>query len=444
MRRLIGRRILDMSKAKFLLPIIALMSLSACSSNNPVSSTFDPIINDPIFVDHSLNKPNKSFNNQHQKLKEEYVSSLNEFALDFYSAISSKENSVFSPVSIATCYSMLYDGALENSKEELKKMLHFGDSFNHLEEIQKMLLNTAINDAKNGVTLDLAQSLWIDDDFAPRINQEYVSKMEEYYYAEAYQGALDSDEMHAMLADYINKKTNNFLNVKKEDFEEYEGVLWLLNTIYFKSKWVHEFPTELNYDGFFLNINNRNSDVTFMTAKIESHYYKAENYMISSIPYNNGFNMSILLPNYGTDYSKVLNDKSAVSALLNYYNTRNHISDTITYSIPQFKIQESYDLKKVLPNLGAIDIFDDDRANLFGLVEDGAAKGNLYVGRSKHEAGIEVNNEGSEAAAYTIIEVDEKAAYPSDEVVFNVNRPFTYLISSSDGLPLFMGTINSL
>ena len=207
MRRLIGRRILDMSKAKFLLPIIALMSLSACSSNNPVSSTFDPIIDDPVFVDHSLNKPNKSFNNQQQKLKEEYVSSLNEFALDFYSAISSKENSVFSPVSIATCYSMLYDGALENSKEELKKMLHFGDSFNHLEEIQKMLLNTAINDAKNGVTLDLAQSLWIDDDFAPRINQEYVSKMEEYYYAEAYQGALDSDEMHAMLADYINKKT---------------------------------------------------------------------------------------------------------------------------------------------------------------------------------------------------------------------------------------------
>ena len=166
--------------------------------------------------------------------------------------------------------------------------------------------------------------------------------------------------------------------------------------------------------------------------------------MISSIPYNGGFNMTILLPNYGTDYSKVLNDKSAVSALLNYYNTRNHISDTITYNIPQFKIKESYDLKKVLPNLGAIDIFDDDKANLFGLVEEGMAKGNLYVGRSKHEAGIEVNNEGSEAAAYTIIEVDEKAAYPSDEVIFNVNRPFTYLISSSDGLPLFMGTINSL
>ena len=123
MPRLIGRRILDMSKTKFLLPIIALMSLSACSSNNPVSSTFDPVIDDPIFVDHSLNTPIKPFNTHHQKLKEEYVSSLNEFALDFYSAISSDKNSVFSPVSIATCYSMLYDGALENSKEELKNML---------------------------------------------------------------------------------------------------------------------------------------------------------------------------------------------------------------------------------------------------------------------------------------------------------------------------------
>ena len=76
-----------MSKAKFLLPIIALMSLSACSSNNPVSSTFDPVIDDPIFVNHSLNTPIKPFNTQHQRLKEEYVSSLNEFALDFYSVI---------------------------------------------------------------------------------------------------------------------------------------------------------------------------------------------------------------------------------------------------------------------------------------------------------------------------------------------------------------------
>ena len=432
-----------MSKTKFLLPIIALMSLSACSSNNPVSSTFNPVIDDPILIDHSLNQPTKPVNNKYQKLKDEYVASLNEFALDFYNVISSKENSVFSPVSIATCYSMLFDGALENSKEELKNLLHYDGSFDHLNEIKNMLLNNAISDTENGTYLDLSQSLWIHDDFAPCMSKSYLEKMEDYYFAEAFQGRLETDEMHGLLADYINAKTNDFLNVKKEDFELYDGVLWLLNTIYFKSKWVHEFDKKANYEGMFANINGNNSNVTFMNAKIDSHYYKADNYMISTLPYNGGFNMSILLPNYGVDYAKVLNDKSAVSALLNYYNTRNHISDTITYNIPQFKLQKSYDLVNVLPNLGVIETFDPDLANLMGLV-DVPPKGNLYVKRSKHEAGIEVNNEGSEAAAYTIIEVDTKAAEPSEEVVFTVNRPFTYLISTSDGLPLFMGTVNSL
>ena len=76
-------------------------------------------------------------------------------------------------------------------------------------------------------------------------------------------------------------------------------------------------------------------------------------------------------------------------------------------------------------------------------MEEGLAKGNLYVERSRHEAGIEVNNDGTEAAAYTVIEVDEKAvAYPEDRVNFICNRPFTYLINTSDGLPLFMGTVN--
>ena len=438
-----------MSK-KFLLPIIALMSISACSSNNAVTSSFAPnqsIINDPVFVDHRLNEPNKSFNSVHQALNEEYVSSLKAFSQDFYKAIYSADNAVFSPLSIATCYSMLYDGALEETKEELKAMLHYNDNFNHLEEIQKMLLNTAINDEDNGTYLDLAQSLWIHNKFKDRINKDYFKKMQDYYFAEAYQGVLESEEMHKMLADYINAKTNGFLDVDKDTFKDYEGILWLLNTIYLKAKWVEAFPKENDRTKKFNNIDGTgNAKVDFMNNTFYSSYYKTENYMISSLPYYHGFTMTILLPNEGVDYAKVLKDEAAISAMVEYYNTRNHMPATISYSIPKFKVQKSYELKEVLPNLGVELCFDDDKANLFGLVQDGAAKGNLYVERSKHEAGIEVNNDGTEAAAYTIIEIDEKAASmpePSD-VNFVCDHPFAYIINTNDGLPLFMGTVNAL
>ena len=438
-----------MSK-KILLPIIALMSISACSSNNAVTSSISPnqsLSNDPVFVDHRITQPNKTFNSAHQTLNEEYVSSLKAFGVDFYKAVNDDKNSVFSPLSIATCYSMLYDGALEGTKAELKAMLHYSDNFNHLEEIQKMLLNTAIDDVEKGTYLDLAQSLWIHDKFIDRISQEYFKKMQDYYFAESYHGVLETEEMHQMLADYINAKTNDFLHVDKDTFKDYEGVLWLLNTIYLKAKWVQTFPKENDWNKKFTNIDGTaNNSATFMNNSIYSSYYKAENYMISSLPYYHGLTMTILLPNEDVDYAKVLNDESAINAMVEYYNTRNHMPATINYSIPKFKTQISYELDKVLPKLGVELCFDDDKANLFGLVEEGMAKGNLYVERSKHEAGIEVNNGGTEAAAYTIIEVDEKAvAYPDPtDVQFICNRPFSYIINTSDGLPLFMGTVNKL
>ena len=433
-----------MSKNIILLPIIALMSLSACSGKNPVSSSIH-IIDDPIFVEHQITKPHKAFNSVHQPLNEGYVNSLKAFALDFYSATANNENAIFSPLSVATCFSMLYDGALKETKEEIKAALHYTDDFNHLTEIQKMLLNNAIEDVENKTYLDIAQSLWIDDGFKDRINEEYFKKMQDYYFAEAYQGKLETDEMHQMLTDYINDKTRGFLNVKKETFDEYEGVLWLLNTIYLKAKWQYTFPEEQNDKRAFLNLDGTNTkNVEYMSNTIASHYFKAENYMISTLPYVHGLTMSILLPNEGTNYQKVLTDKDNINALLEYYNTRrNHMSAEVSYVIPKFKHQVAYDLKKVMPELGIVLAFDDDRANLFGLVEEGLAKGNLYVERSRHEAGIEVNNDGTEAAAYTVIEVDEKAvAYPEDRVNFICNRPFTYLINTSDGLPLFMGTVN--
>ena len=434
-----------MSK-KFLLPIIALMSISACSGNNAVDTSISPnqsIINDPVFVDHRLNKPEKTFNSNHQTLDEGYVASLKAFSEDFYFKVNNSDNQIFSPISIATCYSMLYDGALEETKKELKNVLHYDDSFNHLTEIQKMLLNTAIDDPDSGTYLDLAQSLWIHSQkFADRINQDYFTKMQDYYFAEAYQGILESKEMHKMLADYINAKTHNFLNVKEDDFKEYGGVLWLLNTIYLKAKWSQAFPLENDMSKLFHNLDGTTTRKDFMVNDVYSSYYKADNYMISTLPYYKGLSMTILLPNEGVDYAKVLNDKSAISAMVEYYNTRNHMPATITYQIPKFKTQVSYDLTEVMPKLGAVLCFDDNRANLFGLVTE-PAKGLLYVERSKHEAGIEVNNDGTEAAAYTIIEIDEKAAMPhQNEVTFICDRPFAYIINTSDGLPLFMGTVN--
>lgn len=219
-------------KNKFLLPLMILISITSCStsgtsilnysnsSGQSGASSFSS--NSAIYKGFMLNNPEKEFNQtETTKSGANYVSSLQSLSKDLYHKVFDGDNKVFSPISIATCFSMLLEGAKEESKAELEAFLHYNDSFNHLNEIQNMLLRNSINDEKNETYLDICQSFWADDSFKNDLKKNYVDKLTDYYYAEAFSGKLDSDQMHAALADYINDKTHNFLNVKKDDFTDY-------------------------------------------------------------------------------------------------------------------------------------------------------------------------------------------------------------------------------
>ena len=431
-----------MSKRYLLLPVIAILSLSACSKNN--SSSSQPVETPPQLAKGQLNQPNKVFNRDDTRASSvSYINSINSLSKNFYNQVYEGKNLVFSPVSIATCYSMLYEGADNNSKEQLKEFLHYDDSFDYVSEIKNMLLRNAIDDPENKIYLDLAQSFWVDDDFADHIYQDYIDKLTNDYYAEAFQGKLETNEMHQALADYINKKTNNFLDMKADDFAEYRGVLWLLNTIYLKSAWQYEFKEDLNYTAKFTNLDQSKNNQTFMQQQIESYYLERDNYAIASIPFTHGLRFNIMLPNNNSDYSKCLTDEAVIDDLYNFPLSEEKGMTKIKFFVPKFKLRSAFDLKKILPNLGLVDIFNSDLADLTKI---GSSRETLYVSRSKHEAGIEVNNEGAEAAAYTIIEVSPKATStePSSTVNFNIDHPFTYSISNRDGLTLFTGVVTNL
>ena len=430
-----------MNKKFLLIPATMLMAISSCSSNashiytsNDPSSSVNHAELFNGYKDYLLNQPNKSFNSKVKALDPNYVSSVQSFASDFYKVIQDEENKIFSPLSIATCFSMLLDGAANNSRKELENMLHYDDSFNHLDAIKDMLLNLAIKDEK-GVYLDIAQSFWVDNCFKDTISQEYVNKLTEYYFAEAFQGVLKSQEMHQALANYINDKTNEFFHLTAQDFVDFAGVLWLVNTIYTNSEWVNEFPERNNYEGTFYNLDKTTSQVTYMNRSDEQgRYYKGENYVISTLALKHGLNFNILLPNKDADAKAVLSSKDALNNMFNFNNLRLGVYGNTVYTVPKFEGRSKYDLIEILPNLGVRDIFGT-KADLSPIGADG-----LYVSKAIHEAGIKVDNKGVEAAAYTIIEVEKGVAAPDVEIT--LNHPFAYSISDSNGLPLFVGVIN--
>ncbi len=425
-----------MNKKFLIIPAAMLMAISSCSSNASSIYSNNNLELYNGYKDYLMNNVNKTYNNQIAPIDANYIGSVQSFSNDFLNVLESDENNLFSPVSIATCFSMLLDGSDSNSKAELEKMLHYDDSFNHLDAIKNMLLNSAIKDGDN-IYLDLAQSLWVDNSFDKDIDTNYVNKMTEYYFAELFHGKLNSSEMHKALANYINYKTNNFFNLTEKDFEDFEGILWLLNTIYTKAEWVDEFPETGNHEGIFNNLDKSQSKVTFMGRTAEqAHYYKADDYYISSLPLKHSLNFNILLPKEGADYQKVLTNKEALSQMYNFNNLQLGNYGEVIYSVPRFEDRCKYNLVDILPNLGVNDIFKPGLADLSPM-----GAGGCYVSKAIHEAGIKVDNKGVEAAAYTIIEV-ARSSMPG--AVLTLDHPFAYCISDSSGLPLFVGVVNKL
>ena len=445
-----------MKKTKLLLPIVMLLSIASCSPRGASSSIYSSSQNSGnnssvnAFTGPQLNNPQKPFNYDSDKTKAPnaaYISSLNELSKDIFKKLYDGNNQVYSTLSIADCFSMLLDGCRGNSKLQLEALLHYDEeTFNHLTEIKNTLLRNAIEDRKNNTVLDVAQSFWVDESMKEGLNPEYIDTLTKYYYAEAFSGDLKSDEMHELLANYINKKTHDFLNVKKDDFATYGGVLWLLNTIYLKTPWAQGFPKESNFQDNFNNLDNTKKQVTFMRNVQKATSKSTDNYSIVSLSLNHDMNFNILLPKEGTNYSEVLTNAEALDDLHNFASSfATPFKFDIEITLPQFKNQISIDLKEFLPKLGVTDIFSPNAANLSAIFGEGSdtANGGFYVSKSKHEAGIEVKNEGLEAAAYTIIVVEKASSEkPKEKIV--IDHPFAYTITNSDGIPLFTGVVTNL
>ena len=396
----------------------------------------------------ALNKPNKVFNTvQTKDLNKGYIDSLKEFSLDFFQQVNkdNPENPIFSPMSIATCFSMAYDAADGETRKELGELLHYDEkSFNHLDEIKNALLRSAINDAKKNTYLNISQSFWADNH--SMIHEDYLKTLQDYYFAEAYQGDLPN--MYNEVADWINDKTKHYLNVKGEDFREMlsSAIYALLNTVYLKSSWVNEFKEELNYKGDFANLDATSTKVTYMETKVEdSYYFTGEGYMISSLPFEHDLEFRMLLPNADANYTEVLNNRTALDNLLalplNTYGVADNASGvtqrgTVEYTIPQFKVRSKFDLVEMFRDRGIVIPFKPGYAN-FPKFDGG------YISKAQHEAGFETNNKGAEGAAYTIIVVS-KCDIPEEPIEFKLNRPFAYAVTTKEGIPLFMGKVISL
>ena len=419
---------------KYLLLLSFIVSLAvSCSTND---------INSRKYVEHTLNAVNKPLNNEHVYIDSNYLDAIKSFSVSYQDMLDIKANNIYSPLSIATCFSMAYEGADTDTKIQLQKLLKYKDGLSYKEMTKEMLENTS-KDLKEDGKIDVSQSFFIDSKYKDSIEQTYLDTLTDYYYAEAYQGDLSSDIMHELLATWINNKTNNFLNVKKEDFSDYDGIMWLVNTVYAKARWIEEFNPNLDVKDNFYNLDKSTSRRTYMRQTQDNRALVGEDYVITYLPLNMGLKFVMLLPT-GKD-SSIIFDSSTLKALLDFNSHLNEYKIyEISYKMPYFKMQKDYDLKEMFVNAGYQIPFDKDKAD-FSNISKLAKLNQIHIGKATHVAGIDVNHLGVEAAAYTVIDIEATSAMPEEheKLEFTLNHPFLYSIIDRNGLPLFIGNVST-
>lgn len=150
--------------------------------------------------------------------------------------------------------------------------------------------------------------------------------------------------------------------------------------------------------------------------------------------------MWFILPDEGVAVDELLQSEEVLGLMASGPNELAGKYAVVHLSVPKFDIAAQLDLIGGLMELGVTDVFDPDVSDFTPMTTDTDMP--IYVSEATHAARVKIDEEGVEAAAFTVIIADAAAAEPEDEIYFTLDRPFLFAISSRDGLPLFTGVVN--
>lgn len=355
-----------------------------------------------------------------------------------YAAAQEAENPVLSPLSAYLCLAMLMPGANENTKAEFEKIM--GADWQYVSALAANIASE-LTGVKGNTRLDIANSIWTDDDKAV-IEEEWLRTVKAYFGPEVYTVDLPSNEALKAINKWVNDKTNGMIPKLHDDNYDKDTIMVLLNALYMKADWAHKFEGQDTYDREFTKADGSTVTVPFMNMfEAYESYIKTEDAEGIMLPYDDGRLAFIALkPGSG--------DARGYAASLTGAKLKEAIAaakaDTfVTVNMPKFSTGYSVYLTDALKAMGMTDAFDPDLADLSGAGR--GVDGPLYISYVFQKVKVDVDEEGTEAAAVTEIATAEGCALPADEpIVLTFDKPFVYaIVDTETGVPLFAGVMEN-
>ncbi|XP_060880898.1 serpin B4-like isoform X1 [Metopolophium dirhodum] len=364
-------------------------------------------------------------------------SAIHNFSFSMYKEVAKTEtgNIFYSPFGIHLIMFMASTGAASKTFDEIVATIHLNESSHSMETYRKLLED--LTSAKDN--LKLATGMFVDTDVD--VKDSFVKNSKKYLKSsmEKLDFKNDPEKQRQYLNNWVLIQTNNKI---KDFFSSKDSItemtaLVLVNAVHFKSDWAHKFKDV--YDGYFYVTPSNEVTVKMLNLTRDFQYYHDTvlKFKALELPYkHHGFKMIILLPD----------DKDGLNNLENNFSKfkLHDISEKMTQEyvdveLPRFKIEQSLELDKTLSNLGCPTMFIPGAANFSNIAED--VKLHLYVTKVLHKAYIDVDENGTEAAAVTSFTLRKGSRRSKD---FVVDHPFIFFISTMCNFILFVGRMTKI
>ena len=359
------------------------------------------------------------------------VEANTKFGFNLFHTLSQQQpnkNIFISPTSVALALSMTYNGVSGETKQEMTKVLE-------LTGMTPQEINAANQGLQNSwqkvdptVQVLIANSLWAQQGFS--LKPEFLQTNQEYYQANVTELDFINPQAPSIINNWVSQKTQGKIDRIVEEISPDE-VLFLINAIYFKGNWETPFDKSKTANKTFSLSDGSSKQHPMMSQTAVYGYYETDKFEAVSLPYGKegSLSMYIFLPRLNSNLETFLQQLTPENwnKWMQEFRKTNCIIE-----IPRFKMEYKVELKSTLIALGMAGIFDISKADFSAMTDD-----NVAVASVKHKTFVEVNEEGTEAAAVTSINLPRGLSFQ-----MNVNRPFFCAIRDhTTETILFMGTI---
>ncbi|HKQ76379.1 MAG TPA: serpin family protein [Blastocatellia bacterium] len=361
----------------------------------------------------------------------------NAFGFDLFQRLqreAANKNVFFSPLSVTIALAMTYNGAAGETKKAMSRTLKI-EGMNHAElNGASAELLKALKSSDQKIELAIANSLWARA--GVKFNDAFLARNRQFYGAEISSLDFSDPQSVATINRWVNTSTKGKIGQILDRIDP-QQVMFLINAVYFKGQWEKRFEKTLTENQPFHMLGGQKKQVPMMTQSGNYLYYRGNKFQAVSLPYGAGdASLYLFLPDQGSsleDFLKGLSFQKWEEWITSFNDTPGDVK------LPRFKLDYENSLNEALKSLGMGVAFSAREADFSGIRE----QRDLFISDVKHKAIVEVNEEGTEAAAATSVGISITSARQTPErFSFIADRPFLMAIRHSQtGAILFMGAV---